>query len=52
MRMPVIAWQKPLVGSALNWQGQPQEQLQLAISGPCIRQLIYAMACLPSASER
>jgi hypothetical protein len=30
------------VGSALNWQGQPQLQLQLANSSPAIRHLIFA----------
>src|ERR1700675_3799982 len=30
----------PVVGSALNWQGQPQLQLQLENSSPTIRHLI------------
>src|SRR6059036_2220887 len=30
----MIASHWPLVGSALNWQGQPQAQLQLVISSP------------------
>src|SRR5260370_40938328 len=34
------ASQRPVVGSALNWQGQPQSQLQLANSSPAIRHLI------------
>jgi hypothetical protein len=36
--MPTAARQLPLVGSALNWQGQPQSQLQDDSSGPWIRQ--------------
>src|SRR6266481_3678120 len=35
------ASQRPVVGSALNWQGQPQLQLQLANSSPAIRHLIF-----------
>src|ERR1700756_5698332 len=31
----------PVVGSALNWQGQPQLQLQLTTSSPAIRHLIF-----------
>jgi hypothetical protein len=31
----------PVVGSALNWQGQPQLQLQLPTSSPAIRHLIF-----------
>ena len=27
-----------LLGSALNWQGQPQSQLQVLSSGPSMRQ--------------
>src|SRR5271169_1259066 len=30
----------PFVGSALNWQGQPQAQLQLTTSSPAILHLI------------
>src|SRR5258708_7511856 len=36
-----IASQCPVVGSALNWQGQPQLQLQFTISSPAIRHLIF-----------
>jgi hypothetical protein len=35
------ASQRPVVGNALNWQGQPQLQLQLAASSPAIRHLIF-----------
>jgi hypothetical protein len=35
------ASQRPGVGKALNWQGQPQLQLQLAASSPAIRHLIF-----------
>jgi hypothetical protein len=35
------ASQRPVVGNALNWQGQPQLQLQLANSSPAIRHLIF-----------
>src|SRR6266481_4931050 len=31
---------RPVVGSALNWQGQPQLQLQLTTCSPAIRHLI------------
>src|SRR5215472_12627894 len=34
------ASQRPVVGSALNWQGQSQLQLQLANSSPAIRHVI------------
>src|SRR5260221_8268737 len=36
-----IASQCPVVGSALNWQGQPQLQLQFTISSPAVRHLIF-----------
>ena len=36
-----IASQWSVVGSALNWQGQPQLQLQFTISSPAIRHLIF-----------
>src|ERR1700731_2395625 len=35
------ASQCPVVGSALNWQGQPQLQLQLPTSSPAICHLIF-----------
>src|ERR1700757_1231177 len=35
------ASQCPVVGGALNWQGQPQLQLQLPTSSPAIRHLIF-----------
>ena len=38
MRMLDMARQVPSVGSALNWQGQPQAQLQLTYSGPSMLQ--------------
>jgi hypothetical protein len=34
----MAALQFPFVGSALNWHGQPQLQLQTAISGPWMLQ--------------
>ena len=43
IRIATAARQLPWVGSALNWQGQPQSQLQLASSGPRISQSTYAM---------
>ena len=36
----------PVVGSALNWQGQPQLQLQLASSSPAIRHLICVVSLI------
>src|SRR3981081_2746683 len=36
-----VASHCPVVGSALNWQGQPQLQLQLTTSSPAIRHLIF-----------
>jgi hypothetical protein len=36
-----VASQCPVVGSALNWQGQPQLQLQLTTCSPAIRHLIF-----------
>jgi hypothetical protein len=36
-----VASHWPVVGSALNWQGQPQLQLQLTTSSPAIRHLIF-----------
>jgi hypothetical protein len=44
MRIAVIARQFPRVGKALNWQGHPQSQLQLAISGPRMRHSMNDMA--------
>jgi hypothetical protein len=38
IEMAPIASQKPLFGSALNWHGQPYEQLQLISSVPWISQ--------------
>src|ERR1700726_31330 len=40
------ASQRPVVGSALNWQGQPQSQLQLANSSPAIRHLILVSSLI------
>jgi hypothetical protein len=42
MRQVTNASQRPVVGNALNWQGQPQLQLQLANSSPAIRHFIRA----------
>jgi arsenate reductase len=42
--MAMVARQSPLVGSALNWQGQPQLQLQLVRLSPRIRHSVKAMA--------
>src|SRR5262245_35922745 len=36
-----VASQCPVVGSALNWHGQPQLQLQLTTCSPAIRHLIF-----------
>jgi hypothetical protein len=36
-----VASQCPVVGSALNWQGQPQLQLQFTTSSPAICHLIF-----------
>jgi hypothetical protein len=36
-----VASHCPVVGSALNWHGQPQLQLQLTTSSPAIRHLIF-----------
>jgi hypothetical protein len=36
-----VASHCPVVGSALNWQGQPQLQLQLTTSSPAIRHLVF-----------
>src|ERR1700756_2854640 len=36
-----VASHCPVVGSALNWQGQPQLQLQLTTCSPAIRHLIF-----------
>src|SRR4051812_35829631 len=41
--MPTTAEQLPYVGSALNWQGQPYEQLQLANSRPCRAHFVSVM---------
>jgi hypothetical protein len=41
--MATAARQSPWVGNALNWQGQPQAQLQVLISSPRMRQSIPAM---------
>src|SRR5690348_2581058 len=37
---------RPVVGSALNWQGQPQLQLQLTTCSPAIRHLILAASLI------
>jgi hypothetical protein len=36
-----VASHCPVVGSALNWHGQPQLQLQLTTSSPAIRHLVF-----------
>jgi hypothetical protein len=36
-----VASHCPVVGSALNWQGQPQLQLQLTTSSPAIRHEVF-----------
>ena len=43
MRIATAARQLPFVGRALNWQGQPQSQLQVVISGPLMLQSTKAM---------
>lgn len=48
IRQATRASQRPVVGSALNWQGHPQAQLQLAISSPDILQDVVAMSHLLS----
>ena len=35
---------RPVVGRALNWQGHPQAQLQLAISSPEMLHWVFAMS--------
>src|SRR5438132_5161 len=40
------ASQFPVVGRALNWQGQPQAQLQLPISSPAIRHSVPVAALI------
>jgi hypothetical protein len=37
---------RPVVGSALNWQGQPQLQLQLTTCSPAIRHLILVASLI------
>src|SRR5271167_512042 len=39
-----MASHRPLVGSALNWQGQPHAQSQLTTSSPTILHLTLLMA--------
>ena len=46
MRKAIAARQLPCVGSALNWHGQPQSQLQVVISGPLMLQSTCAMIAL------
>jgi hypothetical protein len=43
MRTATSASQRPWVGSALNWQGQPHAQLQVPDSSPTIRQGVFVM---------
>src|SRR5918999_5233620 len=45
--MATAARQLPWVGRALNWQGQPQSQLQVASSGPFMLQSTKAMRTPP-----
>src|SRR5437879_1669665 len=40
----INASHRPVVGKALNWQGQPQAQLQFATSSPAIRHLVLVAA--------
>ena len=37
---------RPVVGSALNWQGQPQLQLQLTTCSPAIRHVILVASLI------
>ena len=43
IRHATKASQRPVVGSALNWHGHPQAQLQLPISSPEMLQGVFAM---------
>jgi hypothetical protein len=47
--IPTTALQLPWVGRALNWQGQPYEQLQLANSRP---RMIHCVGIARSAQGR
>src|ERR1041385_8033263 len=43
MRWAASPSQRPVVGSAWNWQGQPQAQLQPATPSPTRRQGVFAL---------
>ncbi len=45
------ASQRPWVGRALNWQGQPQAQLQLPTSSPTRRQGVFAVVLIARSSS-
>src|SRR5438045_2288251 len=46
MRMAPIPLQCPCVGKALNWHGQPQEQLQLTTSSPLICHFVLIVSAI------